>query len=253
MLDLKARTTSGAEANEYQSGSWRLSIPAGNCGAYRLAQLDDYLPRSRSKFLWQPPLYLSLSARVSAQAVPGTWGFGLWNDPFSANLGLGGMARRLPTLPDTAWFFFAAPPNYLALYDDHPAQGMLAATFSSIHLSPWLMALGAPLLPLLAVPRIAGWMRRAARHLIKESARQLELDLTAWHNYRMEWLAGQVVFLVDGATVFITPVSPQSPLGLVFWIDNQYAAFPPGGKFKYGSLANSESAWLEISNPMLTK
>lgn len=248
MLDLKTRTTPGAEANEGQSGSWRLSIPAGNGGAYRWAQLDDYLPRSRSKFLWQPPLYLSLSARVSAQAVPGTWGFGLWNDPFSANLGLGGMARRLPALPDTAWFFFAAPPNYLALQDDHPAQGMLAATFSAPRLPFWFLALGVPLLPLLAVPFMASGLRRAARLLVKESARQLELDLTIWHSYRLEWLSGEVHFAVDETTVFSTPVSPVGPLGLVLWIDNQYAAFPPNGRFKIGTLANPEPAWLDLRN-----
>jgi hypothetical protein len=248
MLDLKARTTPGAEANEYQSGSWRLSIPVGNGGAYRWAQLDDYLLRSRSKFLWQPPLYLSLSARVSAQAVPGTWGFGLWNDPFSANLGLGGMARRLPALPDTAWFFFAAPPNYLALQDDHPTQGMLAATFSAPRLPFWFLALGVPLLPLLAVPFMASGLRQAARLLVKESARQLELDLTIWHSYRLEWLPGKVHFAVDETTVFSTPVSPVGPLGLVLWIDNQYAAFPPNGRFKTGTLANPEPAWLELRN-----
>jgi len=40
-------------------------------------------------------------------------------------------------------------------------------------------------------------------------------------------------------------VSPRPPLGLVIWIDNQYAAFTPDGKIGFGVLANDE-AWLEI-------
>jgi len=238
----------GTQVVEFQPGSWRLTIPAGDTGSYRMAQMDDYLYCSRSQFLWRPPTSLSLMARVSAPVISGTWGFGLWNDPFNASLGLGGMPRRLPVLPNTAWFFFAAPPNYLALQDDHPAQGMLAATFSAPQLPPWLLALGAPWLPLLAVPACARLMRRAARRLIKESAYQLDLDLTAWHTYWLEWLPGEVVFAVDGESVFSTPISPLAPLGLVMWIDNQYAAFTPNGKFKTGSLANPEPAWLEIQD-----
>jgi hypothetical protein len=37
-------------------------------------------------------------------------------------------------------------------------------------------------------------------------------------------------------------------LGLVLWIDNQYAAFPPTGRLRIGSLLNPESAWLELAD-----
>jgi hypothetical protein len=46
--------------------------------------------------------------------------------------------------------------------------------------------------------------------------------------------------------VFESPVSPNPPLGLVIWIDNQYAAFTPDGKIGFGVLPNPEPAWLEI-------
>jgi hypothetical protein len=50
---------------------------------------------------------------------------------------------RLPALPNTAWFFFASPPNYLSLRDDLPAQGALAAVFRSPRLPASLLVLGA--------------------------------------------------------------------------------------------------------------
>jgi hypothetical protein len=51
---------------------------------------------------------------------------------------------------------------------------------------------------------------------------------------------------VDGAEVYTTPVSPRAPLGLVLWIDNQYAAFPPSGKVRMGASENKEAAWMEL-------
>jgi hypothetical protein len=46
--------------------------------------------------------------------------------------------------------------------------------------------------------------------------------------------------------VFESAVSPHPPLGLVIWIDNQFAAFAPDGKIGFGVLENPEPAWLEI-------
>src|SRR5512144_3136865 len=111
------RTTSGAQVVRLTSGGWRLEIPAGSAGRYRLAQLDDYSNLPRRAFPWQAPLSLSLRARASQSSLPGTWGFGLWNDPFALSLGFGG-ERRIPALPNAAWFFFASAPNYLSLRDD---------------------------------------------------------------------------------------------------------------------------------------
>jgi len=55
-------------------------------------------------------------------------------------------------------------------------------------------------------------------------------------------------FKVDDLPVFETRVSPHPPLGLVIWIDNQYAAFTPEGKIGFGVLENPEPAWLEIKD-----
>jgi hypothetical protein len=133
---LLPRQTPGSTVEQIQVDSWRLSIPAGPAGRYRLAQLDDYTQLNREDFAWKSPVRLEIQARVSANDLPGTWGFGFWNDPFSTSLGLGGAARRLPALPNCAWFFYASPENYLSLRDDIPAQGLLAATFASPNIPP---------------------------------------------------------------------------------------------------------------------
>jgi hypothetical protein len=191
---------------------------------------------------------LSLRARVSSPDLSGTWGFGLWNDPFTLSFGLKGMARRAPALPNTAWFFFASPPNYLTLRDDLPASGFLAATFRSPRLPGALLALGLPAAPLLGWPAAARLARRVGRRIVRQSAAQLAIDPTRWHTYRIGWQAQRVDFWTDDQMVQSTPVSPQGPLGLVLWIDNQFAAFTPAGKFSMGTLNAPVEAWLEIDH-----
>ncbi len=226
--------------------SWRLQVPTGPDGVYRWAQLDDYMELRRGKFPWQPPTRMELRARVSEQEYPGTWGFGYWNDPFSASFNLGGMARRTPTLPQAAWFFYASPPNYLSLRDDLPAQGLLAATFQSPKYSRLLLPFGALAVPGLALNATRKLLRRVARVFIKQDTARVDIDVTDWHTYTLEWNAGQVKFEVDGGVVLTTLVAPRGPLGFVLWIDNQYAAFTPEGNLSFGTLSNPQPAWMEI-------
>jgi hypothetical protein len=158
------------------------------------------------------------------------------------------MARRAPALPNTAWFFFASPPNYLSIRDDLPANGFLAATFSSPRLPGGLLALGLPAAPLLAWPAFARLARRIGRGAVRQSAALLDVDPSQWHTYQIEWQAQQVVFSVDDRALHSTPVSPQGPLGLVLWIDNQYAAFTPTGRFGVGTLPTPAQACLELKD-----
>ena len=238
--------TPGAAAEPLDADGWRLSLPAGEAGSYRLAQVDDYYFPPRREFRWQPPCRLRLQARTSAQDLPGTWGFGWWNDPFNLNLGIGGAVRRVPALPNTAWFFHASPPNHLSISTNLPAQGFLTAAFQSPHLHFLLMAVGMPFLPLLAFHPAARLLRRLAHRIIREDAAVLDVDATQWHEYVISWLPEGVEYHVDGRMVFSTPVSPLPPLGVVIWIDNQYAAFPPDGRFRLGALPSPEPAWLEV-------
>lgn len=247
MTGLVPYLTPGAGITEIPGG-WRLEISAGPAGSYRVAQLDDYSRLSRQRFPRQAPVTISLAARASAPILPGTWGFGLWNDPFSLSLGMGGGLRRFPALPNTAWFFFASPPNYLSLRDDLPAQGNLAALFSSPVLPTWLLALAAPGAALLALRPVAKLLRRLARRVVRQDAARVDKDTTQLHTYRLDWQPEGVRCEVDGEVALASRLSPRGALGLVIWVDNQYAALRPDGSLGYGALPNPEPAWIEVTN-----
>jgi hypothetical protein len=242
---LEPNLTPGAQVEKIGDAAWRLAIPAGPAGRYRLAQIDDYSRLRRGAFPWRPPLRLSLRARASAADLPGTWGFGLWNDPFSMGV-LNQSGLRLPALPNTAWFFFASPPSHLSFRDNLPASGWLASVFRSAPALSALLPMGAPALPLLAFPAAARRLRRLARRFIAEGATALPIDPTEWHTYQLDWELRGTWFSVDEKIVLESGVSPYSPLGLVIWIDNQTMAFTPHGQFRYGTLAHSQAAWIEI-------
>ena len=233
--------------DEHPGEMLRLIIPTGPGGRYRLAQVDDYTRRRRQNFPWQPPLILRLRARASSQNIPGTWGFGLWNDPFSLSIGIGGGIRRFPALPNAVWFFFASPPNYLSLRDDLPVQGALASTFCSPNLPTFLLAPGAIALPFLLWKPTARLMRALAAKMIQQDAVTLTVDSTEWHVYSLTWDSAHTYFFVDDQPVFQATITPQGPLGLVIWVDNQYAALPPEGSLKFGTLENEVEAWIEIN------
>jgi hypothetical protein len=250
---MDARATKNASVKKIENG-WRLGIGAGDASSYRDAQLDDYSGLRRSGFPHRPSttlnpsttFSLSLCARTSTLSAAGTWGFGLWNDPFGLSLGFGGSPFRLPALPNAAWFFYASPQNYLSFTDDKPAQGFLAQTFRSPKFHPLLIPAG------LALPFSP--LRKVTRNLlskvIDEDSSALSVDTTQWHRYRLEWGAKRVLFYVDDALVFESPVSPSPPMGVIIWIDNQYAAFTPEGKIAFGVLAGKEE-WLEVGEIVL--
>jgi len=243
-----------------ESSHYLLSIPSGKSNAYRLAQLDDYAQLRRRDFPLQTPFSLSLSARASSDSIPGTWGFGLWNDPFGLSLGFGGSPFRLPALPNAVWFFGASEESYLSFKPpstagfDTPrkdsgatqpaswerANGFLAQSFRSPKFHRSLILAG------LALPFSRKLTRRMLGKVIDEDRFRLSLDPTQWHRYRLDWREQRLSFEVDDVLVFETPVSPRAPLGLVIWIDNQYAAFTPEGRIGFGVLENREPAWLEI-------
>lgn len=244
--DLHVSKSTSARVTKLGENNWRLEIPTGNNLQYRLAQLDDHHTGRRSSFPWKAPLTFSMQARVSALDLPGTWGFGLWNDPFSFLLGYEGVVLRLPTLPDAAWFFYATPKNYLSFRDDLPANGFLAATFSSTKVPAVLLALASPALALSVIPSTAQWVRRMLRRVVKQDAAQIHANLMDWHAYRLDWEMDQVRFYLDEVELLRTSIVPHLPLSLVIWVDNQYAALPPTGRLKYGYLPNPKPAWLEI-------
>jgi hypothetical protein len=241
---LIAREARGGRVTGTPDG-YRLAIPDGDKRHYRLAQLDDYAKFTRKDFPHHPALRLSLRARASAACLPGTWGFGLWNDPFGAAIGFGGNTLRLPALPNAIWFFHASEENHLSL-SDKPGNGFLAQAFRSPAFPPVRLAQVGLTLP---------FSRKRARAVlartVEEDSVRLHVDVTEWHTYRLEWSPARSAFWVDDDQVLATAVSPSPPLGLLTWIDNQYAAWRPDGSFGWGLLKN-EIAWLEVGELSLT-
>lgn len=236
---MKARTTPDASIGKTDKG-YLLKIPAGDSSSYRFAQMDDYFGLPRRNFPHHS-LTLSLRARFSSLSLPGTWGFGVWNDPFGMSLGFGGNRFRLPTLPNAAWFFGASQENHLS-FSDKPAQGFLAQTFRSPKFHPALIPAG------FTLPFSPKTTRRLLSRVIAEDSSTLSVDVTQWHHYKMDWDQNNVQWYVDDSLVFESPISPNPPLGLVIWIDNQYASFTPDGKIGFGVLENPQPAWLEIED-----
>ncbi len=237
---MKARSTPNASVDPIQNG-WRLSVPKGDNSAYRFAQLDDYFGLPRRRFPHRS-LTLNLRARASSSSIPGTWGFGAWNDPFGMSLGFGGNRFQLPVLPNAIWFFQASVHNYLSFRNDKPAQGFLAQVFHAPRFHPSLMMAG------LTFPLSRKTTRKILSKVIREDGIALSVDVTQWHRYMLEWSMSRSAFWVDDALAFESPARPNPPLGLVIWIDNQYAAFTPEGKIGFGVLENPEPAWIEISD-----
>ncbi len=217
----------------------RLSVPATRRG-YVNAQLDDYRGLARTRFPARPPYTLSLRARASHAAPVGTFGFGLWNDPFSLR---GGVVAA----PNCLWFFYAAPPNDMALVEGVPGWGWKAATLNSGQPHPlWFVPAAGLAAALTRVPGLGAPILALARRQVRASERVLTTDVRDWHTYRFEWLAEQVTFWVDEAPVLVAPHPPAAPLGLVLWMDNQFAVASRAGEFRFGVTPVPEPQWLEI-------
>jgi hypothetical protein len=227
-------------------------LSAGAARIYRVSQWDDYSHLHRKDFPHHPPISISLQAKVSEESLPGTWGFGLWNDPFSLGIGVKGSGVRLPALPQAVWFFYGSPKNDLSFQSKAAANGWMASVFTSKSVPSILLPLGLTFLPFLTVKSTARWLRKLASSFIQDDFVRLDMDVTAWHTYRLDWLPDQVCFYVDGVAIFSSSLSPKPPLGLVIWIDNQFAAFTADGSVVFGTEANPVPASLEINGFEIT-
>ena len=86
--------------------------------------------------------------------------------------------------------------------------------------------------------------------VIEEDGIALSVDVAQWHGYSFEWSPKRVVFYVDEVRVFESPLSPRDTLGVIIWIDNQYAAFTPEGRIAFGVLEGNEE-WIEVEDIVL--
>lgn len=245
---MNVSVTPSAKVMELSPDHWLLSISSETNDQYRLAQIDDYQNKPRSAFPWYPPLRLSLKAKSSDQSIPGTWGFGFWNDPFHFSIKLAKARFRLPALPQAIWYFFASPESYLSLDNHSPANGQIVTTYHSMNIHPLIFSPAAILLPLVGLPPFGKAIRKISQYFVKQSGKSIDHDLLKFHNYEIEWKSNVASFYLDGDEIYHTDIVPKSPLGLVIWIDNQYAALPPNGKIRFGTLSIHHPVSIEIQD-----
>jgi hypothetical protein len=162
------------------------------------------------------------------------------------SLGFGGKARRLPTLPNTAWFIYASPPNWLSVQDSIPAHDFIAEAIKSPSIPSILLAPMTLALPLMIIRPVSRLVRRLVSRVIRQDAALVSAGVTDWHQYSVRWLHEKLEYRIDEVPILQTRFFPAPPLGLVIWIDNQYAAWDPRGRFASGTLEHP-AAWLEIS------
>lgn len=226
----------------------RLTIPPITRRAYADAQLDDYHGLPRRRFPDAPPARLVLRARASSPAPAGTLGFGFWNDPFSLN---GGVL----TAPNALWFFYASPPSDMALVENVPGWGWKAATLNAGRPPTLLLAPAALVAILLTrLPGLGRQVMNLARRAVQAHETPLaDITFTDWHDYEIEWQLNYALFRVDGVERLRSPAPPAGPLGLVIWIDNQYAVASRAGKFGFGLCEAKEEQWLEVEGVKLEK
>ncbi|MFP3854195.1 MAG: hypothetical protein ACLFWD_07875 [Anaerolineales bacterium] len=224
----------------------RLHLPTIHSG-YADAQLDDHRQLARSELPWRPPLQFIVEARTDKEEPVGTLGFGFWNDPFAFSFGQAGAARKLPASPNALWFFYGSPPNDLALQEGAPPCGWKASSLRTPRL-PSLLLAGPALaaLGLSYLPGLRSLIVGAARSIISAAESGIDGPLERWRRYRIEWRAEVARFWVQNEMVLEAGSPPQGPLGLVLWIDNQYAVLSKSKGIKFGTLSVEEPQTLEI-------
>ena len=152
--------------------------------------------------------------------------------------------------PNVVWFFYASPPSDMALVEGVPGRGWKAATLNTGRLPPFVLAPAAlAAIVLTRVPGLGRPIMTAARRAVQAHEAPLDnVPLTDWHNYALAWQPGEAVFGVDGVERLRSPAPPRGPLGLVIWIDNQYAIASREGKFRFGLCPAIEEQWLEVED-----
>jgi hypothetical protein len=211
---------------------------------YSDAQLDDYRMIPGSSLPWYPPLRLTVKARFShpAGSMRGTAGFGFWNYPFLFP------ESRLPTLPRAIWFFYGSPPSNLKLDRDTPGSGWKVATIDALRPSALALAPLAPLVvPLMNIKPLYHKLWPRMQRLLAIHEALMQVEMTEWHVYTLEWGTTGVRFRVDGSPILAGTPAPHGPMCFVMWVDNQYMVVTPWGKFRWGLLDIPERQWLEVS------
>ncbi len=256
LSDHWTQTTFGGGSLASRDAALRMGFEKAEQGTYSDAQIDDYGQLARARFPWRPPLRMEVEARSSLPAatsatvqenvvLQGTAGFGFWNYPFSVR-------GDILMLPEAVWFFYASPPSNMALVPGIPGWGWKAQVIHSMRpgalLSTLPMALSTSLALLTGETRPAArWMQR----LTGAHEARLNVDLTTWQTYTLEWRTHEVLFLVNGKEVLRAPNPPTRPLGFVAWLDNQFAVATPRGTLRFGTVSSGPQ-WFEMTKLSIT-
>lgn len=220
----------------------RLTLIPGSPG-YADAQMDDYGGSKRRDYAWQPGTTMRLRARFSHPdgKLLGTAGFGFWNAPF------GDPTVPWPTLPQATWFFYGSKPTDLPLPLEGSGRGWFVSTIDAKSAGALALVPFAPFVLLLNnIPSIRTNIWPAVRRILRIGYHQLNLNMTNWHSYRLDWELGECHFWVDDKLIYHAEFSPSGPLGFVCWLDNQFLVATPAGRFRWGTLPMSNEQWLEI-------
>jgi hypothetical protein len=196
-----------------------------------------------------PPQRLRIRARFSHAEMKGTAGFGFWNHPFDR-------AGRVTAPPCNAWFFYCSPESSLQVSRRGPAHGFKASALDShlgqgtgafSRLAATATRLATPALNLLLrAPGLSRLVLSAARAAVQTDEAALDLDMTAWHEYGLDWRAGGAVFAVDGRPVLRAPRPPRIPLGFVAWVDNYRAAAGGSRSYAFEYVEVTHEQWMEM-------
>jgi hypothetical protein len=227
--DLDSRwglTETGSAKVLHAQGALTLSVAASS--RYSNAQIDDYRTPLGMHFAWRPPLRMKVRARFEGD-IRGTAGFGFWNHPFAPH-------EKGVRLPQSLWYFFASPPNNIALAQGVPGCGWKAATLNAKRWQFLALLPTAPLgMLLMRVPALYSRLWSIGQRAIGVSEQLLDARLMeAVHTYTLEWRGDSAAFAIDDSVVHQVPFSPHGTLGFVAWIDNQYAIVTPQGQFGFG-------------------
>ncbi len=225
---------------ERHASGVRLIIEGAQEGSLSDAEINDLHSLRRRDLRWRPPVRLEVRARFSHPAgqMLGTAGFGFWNNPFDPD-------RGIVAPPNAVWFFYASPPSRMPFAPGGAPNGWRAATLNGGDWPGTLFALGAALLRLPGLGRLAYAVVRTRG--IKARERLLDhVSLIQWHTYAITWEPDVAMFQVDGEEVLRAPDPPTVPLGFVAWVDNNCAWERPGADLEWSRLAVPGRQWLEL-------
>lgn len=244
------RRVVGEGSLEATASTFRFLLTDAGSDRYSDAQIDDYQGLPRRRFLWCPPLRLTVRARFSDPVgkLRGTAGFGFWNDPFVMTGG------RLPWLPRALWFFFASPPSNMKLDPGVPGYGWKAATIDALRpVALPLAFLALPAVLLMNIPALYRLLWPPIQRSVNIGEALVPAGMIGWHTYVLDWGQDRARFFVDPPPVrpgdpFLEAPSPRGPQGLVLWLDNQYLVITPQGRFRWGMRDVPQRQWMEVDH-----